>query len=109
LPPGSFHLLYGLKKFIRNDTDIGRWFSRRYQCKSFKVNLIFALISLLIFSILIDKINDAFLDTLKFQPNFDSADSREGMALQNLQARSRMVLAYLHAQTALIHAGSIIF
>jgi len=60
------------------------------------------------FSILIDQITDACLDTLKFQPNFDSADCREGMALQNLQARSRMVLAYLHAQTALIHAGSLI-
>ena len=28
------------------------------------------------------------------------------MALQNVQARSRMVLAYLHAQTALIKAAS---
>jgi len=28
------------------------------------------------------------------------------MALQNVQARTRMVLAYLHAQTALIKAGS---
>jgi NH3-dependent NAD+ synthetase len=57
------------------------------------------------FSLLIDPIVDACLGTLNFRPEFESPDHREAMALQNLQARSRMVLAYLHAQTALIQAG----
>jgi hypothetical protein len=46
-----------------------------------------------------------FLPIFSSAFHFQSPDKREEMALQNVQARVRMVLAYLHAQTALIHAG----
>ncbi|KAI1724994.1 NAD synthase domain-containing protein [Ditylenchus destructor] len=58
-------------------------------------------------SVVIDAIVSAFLSVFKaaysFTPSFDSNDNREGMALQNLQARIRMVLAYLCAQASLIY------
>ncbi|CAJ0937689.1 unnamed protein product, partial [Mesorhabditis belari] len=41
-----------------------------------------------------------------FMPSFTSVDNRESMALQNVQARVRMVLAYLCAQLALAARGS---
>lgn len=37
--------------------------------------------------------------------SLQSGDAREGLALQNLQARIRMVLAYLFAQLCLIVKG----
>ncbi|KAK6750829.1 hypothetical protein RB195_002662 [Necator americanus] len=40
-----------------------------------------------------------------FIPSFNSDDAREGLALQNLQARLRMVIAYLFAQLCLITKG----
>uniref|UniRef100_A0A1I8BIG3 Glutamine-dependent NAD(+) synthetase n=1 Tax=Meloidogyne hapla TaxID=6305 RepID=A0A1I8BIG3_MELHA len=56
-------------------------------------------------NIIIDSIVDSCLETLNFTPQYESPDKREGIALQNLQARTRMLLAYLHAQTALITQG----
>ncbi|WKY07198.1 hypothetical protein Q1695_006987 [Nippostrongylus brasiliensis] len=57
-------------------------------------------------SIFIDKVVAAVLAVFQFAkgfiPSFSSNDSREGLALQNLQARIRMVLAYLFAQLSLI-------
>ncbi|KAL3108183.1 hypothetical protein niasHT_016374 [Heterodera trifolii] len=49
----------------------------------------------------IDGIVQSYLQTLDFTPSYESSDFREGMALQNVQARARMVLAYLHAQLML--------
>uniref|UniRef100_A0A914H0I0 Glutamine-dependent NAD(+) synthetase n=1 Tax=Globodera rostochiensis TaxID=31243 RepID=A0A914H0I0_GLORO len=49
----------------------------------------------------IDSVVQACLQTMDFTPSYESSDSREVLALQNVQARSRMVLAYLHAQLAL--------
>ncbi|VDP16620.1 unnamed protein product [Heligmosomoides polygyrus] len=58
------------------------------------------------FGIFIDAIVSAFISIFKvamgFVPSFNSTDCREGLALQNLQARIRMVLAYLFAQLLLI-------
>ncbi|KHJ98227.1 NAD+ synthase [Oesophagostomum dentatum] len=57
-------------------------------------------------SVFIDTIVSAVLSVfnvaLGFVPSFSSDDVREGLALQNLQARVRMVLAYLFAQLYLI-------
>jgi len=58
-------------------------------------------------SVLIDTAVSAFLGifnaAFSFIPSFSSSDNREIMALQNLQARIRMVLAYLFAQGSLIY------
>ncbi|KAK6060429.1 hydrolase, carbon-nitrogen family [Cooperia oncophora] len=60
-------------------------------------------------SMYIDTVVSAALSAFKlakgFIPSFDSNDSREGLALQNLQARIRMVFAYLFAQLSLITEG----
>nr|CAD2173011.1 unnamed protein product [Meloidogyne enterolobii] len=56
-------------------------------------------------NIVIDSIVDSCLQTLNFTPQYESPDKREGIALQNLQARTRMLLSYLHAQTDLITQG----
>ncbi|GMR47722.1 hypothetical protein PMAYCL1PPCAC_17917, partial [Pristionchus mayeri] len=60
-------------------------------------------------SILIDTAVSALLGIFKlaqgFIPSFESSDNRETMALQNVQARIRMVLSYLFAQLALITKG----
>uniref|UniRef100_A0A0K0FVE4 Glutamine-dependent NAD(+) synthetase n=1 Tax=Strongyloides venezuelensis TaxID=75913 RepID=A0A0K0FVE4_STRVS len=57
-------------------------------------------------SILIDTIVDSCLNVFNtiynFIPSFKSSDNREIMALQNIQARIRMVLAYLFAQLSLV-------
>uniref|UniRef100_A0A914BZR9 Glutamine-dependent NAD(+) synthetase n=1 Tax=Acrobeloides nanus TaxID=290746 RepID=A0A914BZR9_9BILA len=58
-------------------------------------------------SILIDvavrAILTIFETSFKFIPSFFSDDNREIMSLQNVQARIRMVLAYLYAQASLIY------
>ncbi|KAF7639326.1 Glutamine-dependent NAD(+) synthetase [Meloidogyne graminicola] len=51
------------------------------------------------------KLNPDSNDPAYFLEGKKSQDKREGMALQNLQARTRMILAYLHAQTSLISQG----
>ncbi|KAK6030214.1 hypothetical protein OSTOST_03659 [Ostertagia ostertagi] len=60
-------------------------------------------------SMFIDTVVSAALSAFKlakgFIPSFDSNDSREGLALQNLQARIRMVFSYLFAQLSLIKEG----
>uniref|UniRef100_A0A7I5EBF4 Glutamine-dependent NAD(+) synthetase n=1 Tax=Haemonchus contortus TaxID=6289 RepID=A0A7I5EBF4_HAECO len=60
-------------------------------------------------SMFIDSVISAALSAFKlakgFIPSFNSNDSREGLALQNLQARIRMVFAYLFAQLSLIVEG----
>uniref|UniRef100_A0A0N5C0S3 Glutamine-dependent NAD(+) synthetase n=1 Tax=Strongyloides papillosus TaxID=174720 RepID=A0A0N5C0S3_STREA len=57
-------------------------------------------------SVLIDTIVDSCLSVFNtiynFIPSFKSTDNREIMALQNIQARIRMVLAYLFAQLSLV-------
>ncbi|CEF69535.1 Glutamine-dependent NAD(+) synthetase [Strongyloides ratti] len=57
-------------------------------------------------SILIDTIVSACLNVFNtvynFIPSFKNSDNRETMALQNIQARVRMVLAYLFAQLSLV-------
>ncbi|CAB3406260.1 unnamed protein product [Caenorhabditis bovis] len=56
--------------------------------------------------ILIDSVITSLLGVFQFAygfvPSFRSTDNREIMALQNIQARTRMVLAYLFAQLALV-------
>ncbi|KAH7707703.1 Protein QNS-1 b [Aphelenchoides avenae] len=58
-------------------------------------------------SIFIDAAVSAFLGIFKasfnFVLSFASSDYREGLALQNVQARIRMVLAYLYAQASLVY------
>ncbi|VDM65313.1 unnamed protein product, partial [Strongylus vulgaris] len=60
-------------------------------------------------SLFIDTIVSAVLAVFSaaqgFIPTFNSVDARQGLALQNLQARIRMVLAYLFAQLCLIAKG----
>ncbi|GMT23683.1 hypothetical protein PFISCL1PPCAC_14980, partial [Pristionchus fissidentatus] len=60
-------------------------------------------------SILIDTAVSALLGIFKlaqgFIPTFASSDNRETMALQNVQARIRMVLSYLFAQLSLVTKG----
>ncbi|EYC14372.1 hypothetical protein Y032_0040g170 [Ancylostoma ceylanicum] len=60
-------------------------------------------------SVFIDTIVSAVLTVFSlaqgFVPSFSSKDPREGLALQNIQARLRMVLAYLFAQLCLIAKG----
>ncbi|CAI5448998.1 unnamed protein product [Caenorhabditis angaria] len=59
--------------------------------------------------IFIDSVVSALLGVFQtaysFMPSFTSSDNREIMALQNIQARIRMVLAYLMAQLALVKEG----
>lgn len=50
----------------------------------------------------VSSILNVFNTAYGFMPSFQSADNREIMALQNIQARIRMVLAYLSAQLALV-------
>ncbi|EGT37843.1 hypothetical protein CAEBREN_23741 [Caenorhabditis brenneri] len=50
----------------------------------------------------VESILNVFNMVYSFIPSFQSADNREAMALQNIQARIRMVLAYLFAQLALV-------
>ncbi|TKR62311.1 hypothetical protein L596_026293 [Steinernema carpocapsae] len=60
-------------------------------------------------SVVMDTAVNAFLGICKmaynFIPSFSSNDTREHMALQNVQARIRMVAAYLFAQVGLVYAG----
>jgi NAD+ synthase (glutamine-hydrolysing) len=58
-------------------------------------------------SIVIDKAVDALLGVFQMSFNmwlsFSSPDNRVIMALQNIQARIRMVIAYLYAQASLVY------
>lgn len=58
-------------------------------------------------SIVIDTVVQSLLGVFQMSfgmwLNFQSADSRVIMALQNIQARIRMVIAYLYAQASLVY------
>uniref|UniRef100_A0A1I7YUW2 Glutamine-dependent NAD(+) synthetase n=1 Tax=Steinernema glaseri TaxID=37863 RepID=A0A1I7YUW2_9BILA len=60
-------------------------------------------------SVVMDSAVDAFMGLCKmaynFVPSFASNDWRQTTALENVQARIRMVTAYLFAQVGLIYAG----
>ncbi|PAV65352.1 hypothetical protein WR25_24648 [Diploscapter pachys] len=60
-------------------------------------------------SLFIDTAVSALLGIFKmalgFMPSFQSSDRRETTALENIQARIRMVLAYLFAQLSLVAKG----
>lgn len=59
------------------------------------------------FSIVIDTAIDALLGVFKASfglwLNFNTTDNRIIMALQNIQARIRMVISYLYAQASLVY------
>lgn len=61
----------------------------------------------IIFSIVIDTAVEALLGVFNASfglwLNFSSPDNRVIMALQNIQARIRMVISYLYAQASLVY------
>ena len=102
------YLLYGHRKLQRGDSLASKGVGGGYRKATWSYNVVLFLLTRLVDSYHVDmnmdtvvrSIHDLFTFITGFKPRFrvHGGTDRENLALQNIQARLRMVISYLFAQ-----------